>query len=98
MKLFVVAIFIACFVVAFGSEKARFDNYRVYSVNVENAEQLKVLRELESYSDGILFLNGISDVGQISTLIVPPHKYSDIAELFGAYEIKNEMTSSNLQE
>ena len=96
MKSLVVAIFIACFVVAFG-EKARFDNYRVYSINVENEEQLKVVREISGYTDGILFLNTPSGVGQSGTLIVPPHKYADVAELFEAYKIKNEMTASNLQ-
>lgn len=96
MKLFVLAIWIACVVFACG-EKARFDNYRVYSINVENEEQLKVLLELETYPDGTLFLNTPKSVGQTGTLIVPPHKYADIAEFFEAYNIKNHITAHNLQ-
>jgi hypothetical protein len=35
------------------ADKARFDNYRVYSVAVETEEQLKVLREIEETSDSV---------------------------------------------
>lgn len=97
MKSFAVAIFIACFVVALG-EKARFDNYRVYSINVENEAQLKVLHELEAYPDGTLFFESPTAVGQIVDLVVPPHKYADITELFEAQEIKNRIKTPNLQE
>lgn len=97
MKSFVVAIFIACFVVAFG-EKVRFDNYRVYSVNVTNEKQLKALHELEESSDGTTFLESPTSVGQAAELLVPPHKFADIAELFDAYDIKNHIKTRNLQE
>lgn len=97
MKSFVVAIFVACFVVALG-EKARFDNYRVYSVNIENEEQLKIFQELEAHPDGILFLESPTSVGQIVDLVVAPHKFADIDELFKEYEIKNRIKTSNLQE
>lgn len=96
MRSFALGIFVACFVVAFG-EKARFDNYRVYSINVENDEQLTVLRELEAYPDGTLFLESPTNVNQIADLVVPPHKYADIAELFETHEIKNRIKTPNLQ-
>jgi hypothetical protein len=35
------------------ADKARFDNYRVYSVAIETEEQLKVLREIEETSDSV---------------------------------------------
>lgn len=96
MKAFVVLIFVACFVLAFG-EKARFDNYRVYSVNVENEAQLKVLNDLEAYPDGTLFLESPTGVKQIADILVPPHKYADISELFETHEIKNRIKTPNLQ-
>lgn len=34
-------------------EKARYDNYRVYEVFIENAEQLNLLREIEIDLDGV---------------------------------------------
>lgn len=36
------------------SEKARFDNYRVYKVLIENSDQLKALRQLADTSDSVL--------------------------------------------
>jgi hypothetical protein len=35
------------------AEKARYDNYRVYSLNVETKEQLEVLQAIEEYPDGV---------------------------------------------
>jgi hypothetical protein len=36
-------------------EKARFDNYRVYNLKIENAQQLATLQEMENYRDGVSF-------------------------------------------
>lgn len=96
MKSFAVAIFIACFAVAFG-EKVRFDNYRVYSLNVTNEKQLKALHELEDSTDGTTFLESPTGVGQVAELLVPPHKFADVAELFEANDIKNHIKTRNLQ-
>lgn len=96
MKSFVLAIFVACFAIAF-AEKARFDNYRIYSVSIENDHQLNVLRELQNYPDGITFQAMPTRVSQIVDLIVPPHKFADISELFESYEFKNKIKTENLQ-
>lgn len=34
-------------------EKARYDNYRVYTVSVETQEQLSLFKEIESNPDGV---------------------------------------------
>lgn len=34
-------------------EKLRFDNHRVYNIDIQNAEQLKTLQQLELNSDGV---------------------------------------------
>lgn len=95
MKSIVVTILIASLVVVLG-EKARFDNYRVYSVNIENVEQLNVLRELETYPDGISF-RMMPKVGQMIDIIVPPHKLADISELFVSYKFENQIKTADLQ-
>lgn len=92
----VVTIFVATFIVVFG-EKARFDNYRVYSVNIENEEQLSVLRELEAYADGISFRAMPTAVGQMVDIIVPPHKLADISELFDVHEFNSQIRTKDLQ-
>lgn len=35
------------------AEKARFDNYKVYTIQVENEKQLNTLQELEGTPDGV---------------------------------------------
>lgn len=35
------------------AEKARFDNYRVYSVKIENHQQLEAMKYLEEHSDSV---------------------------------------------
>lgn len=78
------------------SEKARFDNYRVYSVQIDNSQQLRILQELENYQDGLTFLEAPTPSSMIE-IVVPPHKFADITELFDNYNMKNEIKISNLQ-
>lgn len=97
MKSLVLAVVAVYFVGAVLGDKARFDHYRIYSVNVENDVQLMVLRELELTADGVLFLEPPTGVGQISDVMAPPHKFADITDLFNAYEIKNRIKTENVQ-
>lgn len=41
------------------TEKARFDNYRVYRIFVENELQLRVLKELSEVSDSVSVQNAL---------------------------------------
>lgn len=96
MKLLALAIVFAGFVGSFG-EKVRFDNYRVYSIEIENEQQLKVLKKFGDGLDGISFLLTPSGPQQMAEIIVPPHKFADIAVLFEALKLKNHVKVSNLQ-
>lgn len=78
-------------------EKARFDNYRIYSMEIKNAEQLQVLQQLDNHQDGSLFLIPPMVVESRVEIIVPPHKFADIFELCENYNIQNEITIENLQ-
>lgn len=35
------------------SEKARYDNYRVYEILVEDEQQLELMKHIESFPDGV---------------------------------------------
>lgn len=97
MKLIVSVIFIASFVVALG-ERARFDNYRVYSIYIENEGQLQALHDLEMFPDGTSFIESPNAIHQTAELVVPPHKFADISEFLNDYEFKNHIKTKNLQE
>lgn len=42
-----------CFAAVKASEKARFDNYRVYEIYIENDQQLELMQHIENYPDGV---------------------------------------------
>lgn len=48
--LFCALIFAVSFV---SGEKARFDNYRVYKVDIDTEVHLALLQEIENYPDGV---------------------------------------------
>ena len=58
-KLILVVVLSAALTVS--CEKARFDNYRVYSVAVEAHDQLSVLRQLSETSDSVRHPNLLSN-------------------------------------
>lgn len=96
MKSFTLAVLIAGFLVVLG-EKVRYDNYRVYSIQVENGKQLKVLNDLEKLRDEVSFMEPPHAVQQTAKIVVSPHKLAYITDLFEAYEMKNELRTENLQ-
>lgn len=54
MTFFKLSVILFAFVFAVTAvEKARYDNYRVYSIFVENQEQLNLLKEIENNPDGV---------------------------------------------
>lgn len=96
MRVFVLFLVLTTFLVAF-CEKARFDNYRVYLVHIENEEQLQVIQELELNPDGLVLLEVPTAVDGIAEILVPPHKFADINDLFHMYNLKNEIRTNDLQ-
>lgn len=92
----VLLLFFIYFVSIF-CEKARFDNYRVYRVWIENRDQLELLQELESNQDGLSSFEFPIPSRNTAEIVVPPHKFADIAGLFEKYNIKSEIKISNLQ-
>lgn len=96
MRLLTLAIALSGLVAIFG-EKAQFDSYRVYSIEVENEKQLKVLKKFEDGLDGISFLETPTGIQQTAELLVPPHKFADIEDMFEALELKNYVKIENIQ-
>lgn len=44
------------------SEKARYDNYRVYELFIANQNQLELVKEIQSHPDGVsCFLSELSE-------------------------------------
>lgn len=92
----IAVIMLASAVILVKSDKVRYDHYRVYSLKVETPEKLSVLQKLETFPDGVLFLVGPS-LSQDARLVVPPHKFANVTELFNEHRIQNEILTENLQ-
>lgn len=73
--------FIFVLSVGFVSMKnASYQNYRVYSINVANHQQMEVLLELTA-ADGIEFWQSPSGIGRRCDVMVAPHRLAEFAEL-----------------
>lgn len=78
------------------SEKARFDNYRVYSLEVDNDEQLTLLRQLEN-TDRYEFWRSPTYIGRNVDVMVAPHQAADFSELLDGSNIKKNLMIENVQ-
>lgn len=68
-------IFISFLIFSASAEMTRFDNYQVYTVSVENGEQLKALQYLDEHSDSVNLLFYLSDYNNLisfNLFAIPP--------------------------
>lgn len=83
------AIFVILFLGQSLASSARYDNYRVYSVNVENVDQFHQLQSIENEYD--FWRSG--NVGQHADIMVAPHKVDEfetfIANLNSSIKVDN---------
>ncbi|XP_075149745.1 zinc carboxypeptidase A 1-like [Haematobia irritans] len=78
-------------------ERARYDNYRVYTTKASSPAELEVLKKLDSSSDSIMFLDSIHFLNKPIKVVVAPHKIPDFLEIMGSHEIEYQLMDSNLQ-
>ncbi|XP_055708911.1 uncharacterized protein LOC129805177 [Phlebotomus papatasi] len=98
-KIGVVLIFICILATIVSCEKARFDNYRVFTVGVDSEDQLKVLRELESVSSSSYdFWTSPTKIGRSVDIMVPPHKSAEFEEVMTTYQFATTLKVENVQE
>ena len=53
MKQFLIFVIIVSLFGVSLAERARYDNYRIYKVSVENKDQLAVMKMIEENPDGV---------------------------------------------
>lgn len=83
---------------AFSSpNKLRFDNHRVYSVNVDNEEQLRILQNLEATPNEFTFLDVPLTTKSNVQIVVSPAKQSKFDLLSSELELHPVLISSNFQ-
>lgn len=87
---------IVCIFSYVATDRARFDNYRVYKLQVDTQVQLDVLRQIEQFPDGYSFWEG-PYLGKEAELMVPPHKFGEFSEICDKFGIRNKLKIANVQ-
>lgn len=77
------------------STKQRFDNFKVYSVKVENEEQLEVLEKLEK-KDYDFWESPI--LGNVADVMISPDREPYFESLMDIYKIERSVKVANVQE
>lgn len=95
MKLILLAL-ASVAVLLVSAEQARFDNYQILSVKIENDQQRELIESLEASFDSVQVIADLRN-GFIE-MVVAPHKIADVNEIFAKNDIKSEVKHMNLQE
>jgi carboxypeptidase A len=82
---------------AVAAEKVKYNNYRVYSVAVENEKQLNLMKEIENNPDGYRFWEFPTTVGRSVDIVVPPHKIAEFQEMVIDNQMKSKMMVKDVQ-
>lgn len=53
MKFFTLSLWTLLLAFVTAAEKARYDNYRVYEISIDNDQQLALMQQIEKYPDGV---------------------------------------------
>lgn len=96
MKLFAALLVFIGFCVVVQSEKISYENYRVYSIQLDNEEQLKVLQTIERYHPDMQFFTPPS-IKIATDVAIPPWKLQNINTALSRHEIRFDIKTENLQ-
>lgn len=69
------------------TDQARYDHYRIYNVQFDNEEQIKLFQKLEEESDSLTFIGHAREVGQKLSILVAAHRVADFADLLKTYNL-----------
>ncbi|XP_037931662.1 zinc carboxypeptidase A 1-like [Teleopsis dalmanni] len=78
--------------------QARYDHYRMYYVELDSEEHVKLFQDLEEQSDSCTFYGHALRPKQKLTIMVAAHKVSDFADLLMTYKVKHRVLTYNFQE
>lgn len=77
--------------------KSRYDNYKLYSMQLKTEEQAKAVVELEDHTDAYDFWSATSLVRD-TDVMVPPHKLGEFEDFLARFNIEHHIKVENIQE
>lgn len=91
-------LLLAVVVAAVLADKARYDFYRVYTVEVKNQEQLELLHNVEQQDMSYDFWSDVVSVGRSVDVMVPPHKRGEFTAMMDKNGFDYNIKIQNVQE
>lgn len=90
------AIFAIAFICyAYGQEdKARYDHYRLYRVQLKTDDQVKAFQKIEARSDSYIFIGHARELNQNLTILVAAHKTAELTGIINDYKVGFEILVS----
>ena len=67
--------------------KARYDNYKLVRVSLENEDHVKLFQEIERESDSYTFYGHARKVGQNLVILIAAHKSYEFSDIVKRYEL-----------
>lgn len=96
MKIISVLILVFCWLNSSYSEKARFDNYKLYTLKINTSEQLQVLRDIEEHVEDYEVWKSAT-IGHEADIMVPPHKLGHFQDLINDFGFESNLKIENVQ-
>lgn len=79
-------------------DQARYDYYRIYNVQFDTEEQIKLFQKLEEQSDSLTFIGHAREIGQKLSILVAAHRVADFSDLLETYKLQHRVLTYNFQE
>lgn len=76
--------------------RARYDHYRLYRVQLETDQHVQVFQDLEAKSDSCTFYGHARQPGQQLTIMVAANKVADFEDLLDRFVVKGRVLVSVL--
>ncbi|XP_055856251.1 zinc carboxypeptidase-like [Episyrphus balteatus] len=80
------------------SDAARYDNYRMFYVNIDTLKHVEILQNFEDVTDSCIFMGHAINPGQKLSILVAAHKVADFVDLLKTYEMTYKILTHNFQE
>lgn len=96
LRIALVALIAAAVCVSCGADEARFDNYRLYQLNVSTEAQSLELHQLEEQNRYEFW--SLPKLHGLASIMVAPHQRADFADLVEGLQIESELTVENVQQ
>ena len=79
------------------AEKIRYDNYKVFTVNIEEESQLQVLQDFQN-EQGVIFWEAPQYVSTKVNVAIPPQQLDSFQEIMSGANIKSKLLIENMQD